>query len=86
MTPQRYILIGKRQVGRQAETIALPTALRPDPWNHAVRAGRILPDLVGEAAAAEAEAARRSADFARRYPRWFRNLQRSAAKIHQTAA
>lgn len=71
--------------GRLVDVVMLASRLPPEPW---VQDGapRVLIDKVAEKAVADAEAQAKRDAFARRYPRWFRRLERAAAKIADAPA
>lgn len=57
------------------------TTIPVQPWLVQARAGRVLPDLIAADAYARAEREAIDARFAARFPRWFKALQKQAAKI-----
>lgn len=70
---------------RLVDVVMLPSRLPSEPWIDDGRR-RVLPDLGARQRYAEAEAQAMRAAFARRYPRWFRNLERAAAKMAEAPA
>ncbi len=80
-------MVAELLVGRLAEIEVLPSRIPMAPWREAEgHRSRVLPDLVGQAEAEAAEQAEKREAFARRYPRWFRNLERAAARMAREAA
>lgn len=68
--------------GRMEDVVMLPSRMEAEPWGADARQpARVLADLKAERRAADMEREARRDAFARRFPRWFRNLERMAAKM-----
>lgn len=78
-------MIAETVAGSLTETVMEASRIPIAPWADGAGNARVLPDLVAERRRVQADEDAKTQAFARRFPIWFRRLEKAAAKMREAA-